>query len=488
VSPHEVVVIGAGVGGIAAAARLREQGHEVVVLEAAAELGGTWRANSYPGAGCDVPSALYSLAAAPNPDWTRHYAGRDEILAYLREAADRLGVTPLVRCSTRVLRVDRDEARRCWRLVTTTGMLEARWVVAACGPLHEPVRPDLPGLEAFRGAVFHSSAWDHDRDLRGRRVAVVGSGASALQLVPRIAAQVEHLVVLQRTPQWVLPRYDRAVPPLERRLYRRFPLLQRLVRAGVFVAAEAMAVAARRPWLLTPLRRLAARHLRRQVPDPALRARLQPPDRFGCRRLLVSDDWYPTLGQPHVTVADGNVREVRPHAVVDGTGREHAVDTIVLATGFRAADPPVARLLHDAAGRSMASHFAARGTRAHLGTTVAGFPNLFLLAGPNSLVYSSLIAVMEAQVEHVVATLAHAREQGADRIEVSPAAEDAFAAEVTARLDGAIWSSGCRSWYLDGQGRNTTVWPGTTTELRRRLRRFDPAAHEVSGPAASTRP
>ena len=395
-----------------------------------------------------MPSALYSYSYAPNPDWSARYAGQAEILDYLRRTAESHAATRSIRFGTRLLRGDWDEDDRRWRLETSTGPVSARWLVAAGGTLHEPAWPDLPGLDTFRGRVFHSSRWDHGHQLRGRRVAVVGSGASALQFVPRIAPQVRRLVLLQRSAQWVLPRFDRSVTAVERRVFRLFP----------------------------PAQRLARRHLRRSVADPELRARLLPAEDIGCRRLLRSNDWYPTLARPDVTVA-GDVREVRPGSVVDGEGQEHPVDTLILATGFHAAEPPIYRLLHGADGTSLAERFAATGARAHLGTAVAGTPNLFLLAGPNSNVQTSSVTVLEAQVDHVAAALAAARDRGADRVEVHPEVARAGEREVRRRLVDTVWATGCRAWYLDRRGRNTTNWPGTTTELRRRLRRFDPAGY-----------
>ncbi|WP_300017623.1 NAD(P)/FAD-dependent oxidoreductase [Pseudonocardia sp.] len=476
VERREVVVVGTGFGGLAALIRLRGQGHDVLAVEQADRIGGTWRDNSYPGAGCDVPSSLYSYSFAPNPDWSARYAGQAEILDYLRRTADRFSATRSIRLGTRLLRGDWDEDERRWRLETSTGPISARWLVAAGGTLHEPAWPDLPGLDTFRGTVFHSSRWRHDHDLRGRRVAVVGSGASALQFVPRIAPRVRRLVLFQRSPQWVLPRFDRSVTGLERRLFRRFPAAQRVARLGVYLAAEAVALGVRHRWLRPQLTWLARRNLRRTVTDPALRARLLPSEDIGCRRLLRSNTWYPTLTRPDVTVA-GDVREVRPGSVVDGDGREHAVDTLILATGFHAAEPPVFRLLHGADGASLAERFAATGARAHLGTTVAGAPNLFLLAGPNSTVQTSSVTVLEAQVDHVAAALSAARDVGADRVEVRPEVARAGEQEVRRRLVDTVWASGCRAWYLDRRGRNTTNWPGTTTELRRRLRRFDLASY-----------
>lgn len=478
VETFDVAIIGSGFGGIAAAARLRQSGvSNLVVLEEASSLGGTWRENTYPGCACDVPSTLYSLSYAPNPDWTRMYAGHTEIETYLRRTAKDLGIDQLIRFNTRLDRGRWSESESCWELDTSAGPLRAKWVVAGCGPLHHPVMPDLPGLDRFKGTVFHSARWNHDHDLTGRRVAVLGTGASAIQFVPQIQPRVDELVLLQRTAQWVLPKPDRKIGQLERTLYRRLPAAQRVARQLTHAAFEFGTFGVRHPWLLRPLERLARANMHRHIKDPDLRRRMSVRYAMGCKRILLSNSWFQALAQPNVTVRDGRVREVRATSIVDGEGTEHQIDTLILATGYHASSPPVADLFYDADGISMAKRFAASGARAYLGTTVTGFPNLFLLTGPNSFVYSSIVDVIEAQVDHIAQALAFARNHKIARLEISADVEAAFNDELQKALSKTVWASGCSSWFLDFEGRNTTMWPWSTAEFRRRTRRFDPAAY-----------
>lgn len=477
---HEVVVIGAGFGGIAAAAKLRESGfRDVVVFEEADELGGTWRENTYPGCACDVPSALYSYSFAPNPDWTRMYAGNAEIHDYLRRTADDLGVTGLIRFGTKVESAHWDDLDLTWRLETSAGAVTARWVVAACGPLHRPSMPDIAGIDTFEGTLFHSARWNHEHDLRGRRVAVLGTGASAIQFVPEIQPLVDSLTIFQRTAQWVLPKPDRHVGDRERALYRRLPGAQRVMRRLTHLVFEAGTYGVRHPLVLRPLEWVSTAHMRRHITDPALRRRVTVSTAMGCKRILLSNRWYETLARPNVRVVDGDVRQIRPHSIVDGEGVEYEVDTLILATGYHAASPPVAELFHDGRGRSMSAYFAEGGAQAYLGTTVAGFPNLFLLTGPNSFVYSSIVGVIEAQVDRLVTLLRYARHHTLGSVTVRPEIQRLFNDELQDAIAHTVWASGCSSWFMDDSGRNTTMWPWSTGEMRRRLGDVDPTDFEL---------
>ncbi len=477
---HEVVVIGAGFGGIAAASRLRQMGiADIVVLEEADDLGGTWRDNTYPGCACDVPSALYSYSFAPNPDWTRMYAGHAEIHAYLRRTADELGVTDAIRYGTRLESAVWDQDAQLWHLNTSAGTLTARWVVAGCGPLHRPAVPDLPGIDTFEGTLFHSGQWDHGHELTGRRVAVLGTGASAIQFVPEIQPVVESLILLQRTAQWILPKPDRSVGHIERALYRRIPATQRVMRRLTHAAFESATFGVRHPMLLRPLERVSRAYMRRHINDPSLRRRMTVDFAMGCKRILLSNRWYQALAQPNVRVVDGHVREVRANSIVDGEGVEHPVDTLILATGYHAAAPPVAELFLHADGRSMSEHFESGGAQAYLGTHVAGYPNLFILTGPNSFVYSSIVDVIEAQVERIALAVNFARHHNIGSISVSVAVQETYNVELQEALSRTVWASGCSSWFLNKDGRNTTMWPWSTGELRRRMGDFDPTGFDL---------
>jgi cation diffusion facilitator CzcD-associated flavoprotein CzcO len=479
----QIAIAGTGFGGLGAAIRLRRAGFEdLLVLERADDLGGTWRDNGYPGCACDVPSHLYSFSFAPNPAWSRAFSPRGEIWSYLRDCAERAGVLPHVRYGHELLAAAWDDAAGHWRIETAAGHYTADVLVSATGGLSEPSAPALPGLDTFAGTVFHSARWNHDHDLAGREVAVIGTGASAIQFVPEIAPAVGRLRLFQRTPPWVLPRRDRAVSAAERWLYRAVPAAQRLARARIYWSRELFGLAFRHPRLMRLPQRLAERHLRRSVPDPALRAALTPDYSLGCKRVLLSDDYLPALTRSNVEVVTAGIAEVRPHAVVTADGVEHPADTIIFATGFHVTDAPIADRITGRDGRSLADTW--RGSpEAYLGTCVAGFPNLFLLLGPNSgLGHNSVVVMVEAQIDYLVSALRYARAHGVRTVEPRPEAQAAFRAEVDQRMRTTMFATGgCTSWYYDRTGRNSTLWPGSSVEYRRRLRRFDPGPHVLTG-------
>ena len=476
----KVAIIGAGFGGIGLSIALDREGVDHVVFERAEEVGGTWWANTYPGCRCDVPSHLYSFSFAPNPEWTHTYSEQGEILAYLRRCAERFGVLPRIRFRHEVREARWDHAAQRWRIETSAGPWTAEVLVVAAGGLSEPSTPDLPGLDRFRGAVFHSGAWSHDHDLTGERVAVVGTGASAVQLVPGIQPRVGRLHVFQRTPGWVLPHSNRPIRRWERALYRRLPFLQRLVRLGIYWTRELIVLGmVKNPRYMEPIRRIALKHLRRQVPDEALRERLTPTFSPGCKRLLPSNDFYPALTAGNVELVTDAIREVRPGAIVTADGVEREVDAIVLATGYRATNHPVYERLRGRDGRSVTDTWRETGAQAYLGTTIAGFPNLFVLTGPNTGIgHTSLVVMIEAQIRYVIGALRAMRARGLGAVEVRREAQDAFNVDLQRRMVRTVWNAGgCASWYLDEAGRNTTLWPDFTWRYRLRLRRFDVAAY-----------
>jgi cation diffusion facilitator CzcD-associated flavoprotein CzcO len=475
---HRVAIIGAGFGGLGAAIRLKQRGSDdFVILERAADIGGTWRDNTYPGCACDVPSHLYSYSFAANPDWPHSYSGQDEIWAYLRGCVERYGLRPHLRLGHEVIEAAWDGSRGCWVVRTSEGVLTADVLISAAGPLADPAVPDLPGMDSFRGTAFHSARWRHDHDLTGRRVAVIGTGASAIQFVPRIAPVVSRLEVFQRTAPWVIHRRNRPIPAWLRRLYRSVPASQRLLRTGLFLAQESTAVGFLHPRLMGVPEALARRQLRRHVPDPELRARLTPPYRLGCKRVLLSDGYLPALNRDNVDVVVDPVKRVEPLGIRTADGTLHEVDTVIFATGFRVTDAPITQRIRGREGGTLAQAWAGS-PRAYLGTTVAGFPNLFLLLGPNTgLGHNSVLLMIEAQLRYVVAALDHLRTSGAAAIEPTARAQEEFAAAVDRRMAGTVWSTGCHSWYQDGTGRVSALWPGTTLRYRWRLRRFDPRAY-----------
>jgi cation diffusion facilitator CzcD-associated flavoprotein CzcO len=478
-----VAIVGTGFAGLGAAIALQQEGVEHVILERAHDVGGTWRDNTYPGCRCDVPSHLYSFSFAPNPDWTETYSPQPEIQAYLRDTAERFGVVERVRFGHELQRATWDAQARRWLLDTAAGPLTADVLVLGNGPLAEPALPDLPGLADFRGEAFHSARWRHDVDLTGQRVGVIGTGASAIQFVPAIRRQAAKVAVFQRTPPWVLPHSNRRITKFEQALYRRFPLAQRLARAFVYWTRELFVTGLlRNAKGLERLEAIARRHLARQVPDPELRAKVLPDYRPGCKRLLLSDDWYPALQEPNVDLITEKIVSVTADSVVTADGVEHQVDTIIFGTGFHVTDNPIADRIVGTDGRTMAEHWADTGAQAYLGTAIPSFPNLFMLAGPNTGIgHTSLVVMIEAQLAYLRSALRFMADKRAGSIEVRRPVFKAWSAEVQRKAARTVWNSGgCASWYLDAEGRNTTIWPDHTFRFVRRTRRFNPSKYEVT--------
>lgn len=488
---NRVVIIGAGFSGIATAIRLKQEGIEdFVVLERAEDVGGTWHYNSYPGCMCDVPSHLYSLSFAPNPGWSHTYSPQAEIRDYLRRCADEFGVRPHLRTNVEVQAASWLKDDGLWEIETSAGTFTATLLVSGMGPLTEPLIPDLPGLEAFQGKTMHSARWDHGYDLVGKRVASIGTGASAIQYVPAIRADLERLYVFQRTAPWVMPHGDRPITDAERVLYRHVPLAQRLVRAAVYAGRELLVLGfVKNPRLMGLLEKLARSHIRKQVSDPELLEKVTPDYTLGCKRILPSNRWYPALGEANVELVTAGIKEVRAHSIVDVNGIERDVDAIIFGTGFHVTDMPAAQQMRGRDGKLISDVWEGS-PRAYLGTAVPGFPNLFLLLGPNTgLGHSSMVYMIESQVEHVVRALRAMDRSGASTIEVRPEVHARFNREIDSRLQGTVWDTGgCSSFYLDDTGRNATLWPDWTWRFRQRAAGFDAGAYalETSKPVAVT--
>jgi cation diffusion facilitator CzcD-associated flavoprotein CzcO len=478
----DVAIVGAGFGGLGMAIRLEQAGlRDFALLERASDVGGTWLANAYPGCRCDVPSNLYSYSFAPTPEWTHSYPEQPQILAYLRACARRFGVLDRTHLRCELLRARWAPEAGRWEIETSRGPLAARVLIAAPGLLSEPSVPRLPGLDAFRGTVMHTAAWDHGHDFTGERVALIGTGATAVQVGPRLRPRVARLHVFQRTAPWVLPHAGRRVGPALRRLYREAPAVQRVARAGVYGLREALVpglIGA--PALLRAHEAAALALLRAQVRDPELRARLTPRYRIGCKRVLLSNEWFPTLTAPNAELVSEPIAEVREGAVVTADGRERPLDAIVLATGFVPTDPPIARRVHGDGGRTLSEAWGGS-PQAYLGTAVAGFPNLFLLYGPNlNLGHSSIVYMLEAQIGYVLQALRLLGERGGAALRVRAEVQDAYNAQLQARLASTVWNTGgCGSWYFDAHGRNSTMWPGFTFAYRRRVRALDPGDYDL---------
>ncbi|MEV4562781.1 NAD(P)/FAD-dependent oxidoreductase [Nonomuraea sp. NPDC049419] len=477
-----IVIVGSGFAGICMAIKLKEAGyHDFVILEKAGELGGTWRDNTYPGCACDVPSHMYSYSFALNPGWSRMFSPQEEIRRYLRACAAAYGVTPHIRHGRRVTSLEYDDATRTWTVTMEDGeTLRPHAVVSAIGALHIPKFPDIPGRASFTGPAFHSAQWDHSIDLTGKRVAVIGTGASAVQFVPKLAGTARHLTVFQRTAPWVHPKPDFAFPPAARRLLR-LPGAARALRYAIYWALETRALGfAVHPRLMKAQERLALRHLREQVPDPELRRALTPDYVIGCKRILLAGDYYPALTRPDVSLVTDAITEIRPRSLVDAAGVEHPADAIVYGTGFKVVDALTEQHITGRDGVSIQDAWK-DGVEAYLGVATAGFPNLFFLLGPNTgLGHNSVVFMIEAQVRYVLECLRLLSRTGARAIEVRPEAQRAFNERLRRRLDPLVWNAGgCRSWYLDEHGVNRTIWPGFSFEYWARTKRMKPGAFQL---------
>ncbi|MCH8180898.1 MAG: NAD(P)/FAD-dependent oxidoreductase [Proteobacteria bacterium] len=479
------LIVGAGFGGIGMAIALQRQGvREVLICEKASDVGGCWRENTYPGAACDVPSHLYSFSFAPKPDWSRKYAPQPEILAYLREVVARHGLAPWLRLNTEVSELrylegegegegGKSDKSGVWEARLDDGQtLRARFVVTACGQLSKPLMPRIPGMDSFAGVAFHSARWRHDVDLRGKRVAVIGTGASAIQFIPQIAQQAAQVTVFQRSAPYVIPKPDRPYRAWEQRLFASVPLLQRLSRGWIYLSHEARALAfTRMPWLMAPYRLGFERNLRRQVPDAALRQRLTPDHPLGCKRILISNDFYAAMGRPNVELVSEGVAAIEPQGVRAKDGQLHAADVIVYGTGFAATEFLTPMRVRGRGGLDLHAQWQG-GAQAWLGMAVSGFPNLFMLYGPNTnLGHNSIVYMLESQIEHVARCMRGLQQRGQASMEVPPQTESAFNARLQALMRRTVWSAGCTSWYQTADGRNPVNWPGFTISYRWLTRR-----------------
>lgn len=477
---HDVIIIGSGFGGLAAAVALRRAGvADLVIYERAEEVGGTWRDNTYPGCRCDVGSNLYSLSFAPNPEWTNSYSYQPEIQRYLERVTERFALRPIIRFDHEVSRVEFERTSGLWHVGGPWGESRARCVVLATGSLAEPRQPDIDGLDTFAGVTMHTARWNHSVDLTGRRVAVVGTGASAIQVVPEVARVAGELTVFQRTPPWILPHTGREVPPRTRALYRRLPLAQRFARLRHYLERELLVLGfVKDPQRMARGESMALAHLERQVIDPAVRTALTPSYRLGCKRVLLSNDYYPALARPSVHLVTQPVVGAERDALRTADGSRYECDVIVWATGFRVTDNPVMNCVVGTNGVTLAD--ALHGRLDHYrGTTFPGFPNLFMLAGPNTgLGHSSVVFMQESQLRYVTAAVKRALRERA-LIEPTAVAAARWTGALRDRMPHTVWGSGCASWYLTDEGVNTTIWPDFTLAFRRATRRFVPGDHRV---------
>ena len=478
----EVAIVGAGFGGLCMGMKLLEAGiRDFVILEKDHEVGGTWRDNTYPGAACDVQSHFYSYSFDGKPDWSRRYAGWEEIQRYILDTTARHGLRSHVRFGEAVNSARFDQAHGRWDIATRAGTrLTARHLVLATGPLHVPQIPEIPGLESFKGKVFHSARWDHGYDLDGKRVASIGTGGSAIQYCPEIAPRVSRLHVFQRTPAWVIPRDRRAYSEQQKRRYERFPWLRTLHRWRLYWTNESRLLGLLHPALVSVPRALALKMLRRQVADPALVAALTPDYTFGCKRVLISNTWYPMFNRPNVELVTHGIREVRDDCIVTDDGVERPVDCIILGTGF-VVDPRI--YMKDFVITGLPGHTLSDdwrdGAQAYYGVHVTGYPNLHQLVGPNTgLGHNSVIFMIEAQVHYVLESIRAVRSRGAACLNVKPQVQAGFNERLQQAFRGTVWSTGCTSWYRQADGRNFSLWPWATWRYWLRTRRVDAASYD----------
>ncbi|MDC0662807.1 flavin-containing monooxygenase [Marinobacter sp. SS21] len=500
----KIAIIGTGFSGLGMAIKLKEAGYDdFVILEQSDDIGGTWHENHYPGCACDVQSALYSFSFEQNPNWTRMFAPQPEIKAYLKHCAEKYGLTDHIRLNTHLTGARYDERRQRWTLETCDSpalwqymqdkgvkpgdeldrsdealpaceRFEAQVVVSGMGGLSTPAYPDIKGIETFTGKAFHSQDWDHDYDFKGKRVAVIGTGASAIQFVPEVAKDAAHLDLYQRTPPWIMPKPDREITPLERMMFRKVPQTLNALRSSIYWFLEARVLGfVGNPRILKLGELQARRHIRSQIKDKELRKKVTPDFHFGCKRVLISNNYYPALDQDHVDVLTDGIREVRGNVIVDRNGVEREVDCIIYGTGFKAQDPIPKGMIFGRDGQDLLAAWQ-DGAEAYKGTAVAGFPNLFLLMGPNTgLGHSSMVFMIESQVQYVLDAVKKMDRQDWATVEVKAGSQSQYNASLQAKLGDSVWQTGCQSWYVNENGKNTTLWAGFTWQFRQQTRRFD---------------
>jgi cation diffusion facilitator CzcD-associated flavoprotein CzcO len=478
----DVAIVGAGFGGLCMAIKLLEAGRtNFVVLEKGNEVGGTWRDNSYPGAACDVQSHLYSFSFAPKTDWSKRYAGWREIQDYILKVADDYKLRPYIRFGQEVMGAHFHEGEGRWILNTRSGdtIVAKQWVLAS-GPLHVPAMPDIPGLDKFKGKVFHSAQWDHQYDLTGKNVVSIGTGGSAIQYVPEIAPKVKKLSVFQRTPAWVIPRDERSYSAFSKKLFDWIPGARWLHRARLYWTNESRVWPIFSPFLGGFIQKLVLKFMHMQVADPVLREKLTPNYRIGCKRVLISNVYYPTFNRPNVELVTDAIREVRERSIVTSDGVERPADCIILGTGF-IVDPRIYMknfALTGRGGHTLAQDWK-RAPEAYKGMVVSGYPNLFQLVGPGTaLGHNSIIFMIEAQVHYILQCLNELDRKGADYLDLKPEVQRRFNDEVQASLKTSVWSSGCKSWYQTAEGINFTIWPWSTWKFWLQTRRVNEAEYE----------
>ena len=481
---YEFIIIGAGFSGLGMAIKLKKEGMtNFVVLDRNPHLGGTWWDNSYPGAACDVQSHLYSFSFEPNPNWSRQFSPQEEILKYMEHCATKYGLNEKIQYNSTVNGAEYNDDSSIWTVTTANGKsYQARYVISCSGGLSQPSLPEIKGLDDFKGKMFHTARWDKNFDITGKTVAVIGTGASAIQIVPAIVPKVKQLYVYQRTPSWVIPKPDFVIGGFRKKLFSTLPVTQYMVRGWMYWVHELMAIGfVANKSVLEFATKIVARHIKKSVKDETLRKKLTPNYTLGCKRILLSNDYYPALQQPNAEVVTDGIKEINEHGILTVDGKQRDVDAIVLATGFHAAE---GMLVYDVKGKNglQLSDAWKDGAEAYLGTSVAGFPNWFFVVGPNTgLGHTSVIIMIEAQIKYIMAAIKTMKQQNAQTLDVRPAVQKTFNEEMQQKLGKTVWQAGgCVSWYQMKNGKNVTIWPGFTFSFIQRTAKFEPDKYVMS--------
>ena len=487
---HEILIIGTGFAGIGMGVRLREMGlTDFAILEQADEVGGTWRDNHYPGAACDVQSLLYSFSFQQNPRWSRMFAEQAEIFEYLKDVTDDHGLRPYIRFGCKVTSARWNDRRGQWRLTLEDGRtFTCKVLIGGTGGLSRPAMPEIPGRDEFRGASFHTARWDHSFDLSNKTVAVIGTGASAIQVVPAIAPKVRQLKLFQRTPPWIMPKPDRAIGKLEQKMYAAMPFTLNAARSSLYWMLESRLLGfVARPRLMEYAKKGALAYLEEAVKDPVLRAKLTPNYAFGCKRVLLSNDYFAALQRENVEVVTDGIDRITEHSILTRDGVERPVDAIVYATGFQVGDFSAAPFeIYGKNGRDLREIWR-DGAEAYLGASIAGFPNLFLITGPNTgLGHTSMVVMIEAHVQYIASAIQAMRERNLATVDVKQEVQDGYNRRLHARLGRTIWATGgCKSWYQTSAGKIVALWPGSTVQFRKRTEQFDLSKYDAETTTAA---
>ncbi|ENW96143.1 flavin-containing monooxygenase [Acinetobacter sp. NIPH 298] len=485
---YDSFIVGAGISGIATAIRLDQVGYtNYKIIEKANRVGGTWRENTYPGCGCDVPSALYSYSFAPSAKWSHLFARQPEILSYLEEVSEKFNVSSKIEFGTELTNAAWDNQRNLWVIDTNKGQYLSRTVVFATGPITEAQIPKLDGLETFKGEMFHSAKWNHDYDLTDKRIAVIGTGASAIQFVPQIQPLAKQLYVYQRTAPWVVPKPDTDLGEVSKSLIAKYPLIQKTWRKAVAQSLNAINFGLRNPAVLKPVGELAKLILKFQIEDPELRKNVTPNFTIGCKRLLFANNYYPALQQENVKLIPHGLVKVEGNTVISANGERQEVDVIIWGTGFEVSHPPIGKRVSNEKGECLHDLWKSSSPEAYLGTSIENVPNAFLVLGPNVLVYDSFIGLAEAQLDYIVDGLLKIKEQNIGKLNIKPEVIKKHNELVQKHLKTTVFNAGgCKSYYLDANGRNFAAWPWSLKKLKQRLKQMDLNDYEVTLQAEKT--